>query len=84
MMELHGNFVQIKNELEDAGVASDQFEEYEELDVTPDRQHCSKQEHKHAIFLLGEALADTFSEGEFSDAGQLKRRMAELKEEVAP
>lgn len=82
MISLHENFAQIKDEMEKRGASSDRFKEYEELGVTPDRRHCSKKEHKHAIFLLGEALADALSDDEFSDAGRLQQRMEELKEDT--
>lgn len=84
MIELHENFAHIKEEMKAMGATSESFIEYEELDVTPERRHCSKQEHKHAIFLLGEAIAESLSDDEFSDAGRLQKRMSELKEDAAP
>lgn len=84
MIELHENFARIKEEVEEMGASSDSFTEYEELGITPERRHCSKQEHKHAIFLLGEALTDAISDDEFSNAGRLRKRMSELKEDAAP
>jgi hypothetical protein len=83
MIELHQNFARIKDQIEEMGTHSDRFEEYDELGVTPDRQHCSKEEHKHAIFLLGEAIADSLSEDEFSQIGRLRERMSEMKEDTA-
>jgi hypothetical protein len=58
------------------------FEPYEEIDVTPDDVHMSKSEHKHAVFVLGNALANAMSEDEFSDAGRVGKRMKELAEDA--
>ena len=54
------------------------FSPYEALDVSPDHIHKSKSEHKHAVFVLGQALADSMSDYEFSNAGRLSKRMGEL------
>ena len=58
------------------------FEPYEQLDVTPDDVHKSKSEHKHAVFVLGDALAEAMSEDEFSDAGRIGKRMRELADDA--
>jgi hypothetical protein len=50
--------------------------------VTPDDVHKSKSEHKHAVFVLGNALANAMSEDEFSDAGRVGKRMQELAEDA--
>ena len=54
------------------------FSPYEALDVSPSHIHKSKSEHKHAVFVLGQALADAMSDYEFSNAGRLSKRMGEL------
>jgi len=83
LLELHDQMVTIKDyfrSLED--VDPELFEPYEELDVTPDDVHKSKSEHKHAVFVLGNALATAMSEDEFSDAGRVGKRMKELAEDA--
>jgi hypothetical protein len=83
LLELHGQMVTIKDYfagLED--VDDELFAPYEELDVTPDDVHKSKSEHKHAVFVLGNALATAMSEDEFSDAGRVGKRMKELAEDA--
>jgi hypothetical protein len=83
LLELHDQMLTIKNffaGLED--VDSDLFAEYEQLDVTPEDVHKSKSEHKHAVFVLGNALATAMSEDEFSDAGRVGKRMKELAEDA--
>ena len=83
LLELHEQMVTIKDyfaDLED--VDSELFTPYEELDVTPDDVHKSKSEHKHAVFVLGNALATAMSEDEFSDAGRVGKRMKERAEDA--
>ncbi|WP_459193973.1 UPF0058 family protein [Halosimplex sp. J119] len=83
LLELHAQMVMIKDyfaNLED--VDATLFDPYEELDVTPDDVHKSKSEHKHAVFVLGNALATAMSEDEFSDAGRVGKRMKELAEDA--
>ena len=83
LLELHEQMVTIKDyfaHLED--VDSELFDPYGELDVTPDDVHKSKSEHKHAVFVLGNALATAMSEDEFSNAGRLSKRMEELAEDA--
>jgi len=83
LLELHGQMVAIMEYfrgLED--IDSDLFDPYDRLDVTPDDVHKSKSEHKHAVFVLGNALASAMSEDEFSDAGRIGKRMKELAEDA--
>ena len=83
LLELHDHMVEIMGTFRgmddvDAGA----FDAYDELDVTPDDVHMSKSEHKHAVFVLGNALAAVMSEDEFSDAGRIGKRMQELAEDA--
>jgi hypothetical protein len=83
LLELHEQMVTITeyvNNREDVDPAL--FESYEQLDVTPDDVHKSKSEHKHAVFILGDALAEAMSDDEFSDAGRIGKRMRELAEDA--
>ena len=83
LLELHEHMVTIKNYFaEKEDVDSSLFEPYEELEVTPDDVHMSKSGHKHAVFVLGNALANAMSEDEFSDAGRIGKRMKELAEDA--
>jgi hypothetical protein len=83
LLELHEQMVTIMEyfrDLESTDPAL--FEPYQQLDVTPDDVHMSKSEHKHAVFVLGNALANAMSEDEFSDAGRVGKRMKELAEDA--
>ncbi|MFB6205362.1 MAG: UPF0058 family protein [Haloglomus sp.] len=83
LLELHEQMVSIMetfDEMDD--VDSSVFDEYRGLDVTPNDVHKSKSEHKHAVFVLGNALAKVMSEDEFSDAGRIGKRMKELADDA--
>jgi len=83
LLELHEHMVLIMEYFKDLeGTDSELFEAYDELDVTPNDVHMSKSEHKHAVFVLGNALATAMSEDEFSDAGRIGKRMKELAEDA--
>ena len=83
LLELHEQMVLIKDYFaarED--VDGSLFDPYDELDVEPSHVHKSKSEHKHAVFVLGNALASAMSEDEFSEAGRVGKRMKELAEDA--
>ncbi len=83
LLELHEQMVVIKNYFQSRDEVEDGiFEPYDGLDVTPDDVHKSKSEHKHAVFVLGNVLAGAMSEGEFSSAGRLGKRMEELADDA--
>ena len=83
LLELHEQMVLIMEYFTSLERVDDElFEQYDEIDVTPDDVHMSKSEHKHAVFVLGNALATAMSEDEFSDAGRVGKRMQELAEDA--
>lgn len=83
LLELHERMVQITEYVRHRDeVDPTLFHTYDELDVTPDDVHKSKSEHRHAVFVLGNALANAMSDDEFSDAGRIGKRMRELAEDA--
>jgi hypothetical protein len=83
LLELHEQMVAIMDYFRSQeSVDESIFDPYESLDVDPSHVHKSKSEHKHAVFVLGNALATAMSEDEFSDAGRVGKRMAELAEDA--
>ncbi|MFC6836033.1 UPF0058 family protein [Halomarina ordinaria] len=83
LLELHEQMVIILeyfNGQDD--VDSSLFDAYYQLDVEPGDVHKSKSEHKHAVFVLGNALASAMSDDEFSDAGRISKRMQELADDA--
>jgi len=83
LLELHAKMVSIMEHFDGMEeIDSSVFDPYGELDVTPDDVHKSKSEHKHAVFVLGNALANAMSEDEFSPAGRVGKRMEELADDA--
>ncbi|MEE6209157.1 MULTISPECIES: UPF0058 family protein [Salarchaeum] len=83
LLDLHEQLVEIKDDIRDYDQINEEaFEAYEQLDVDPSHVHKSKSEHKHAVFVLGNALANAMSEDEFSNAGRLSKRMEELADDA--
>ena len=83
LLELHEQMVAIMEYFRaQEDVDSTLFDPYDQLDVSPDDVHKSKSEHKHAVFVLGTALASAMSEDEFSDAGRISKRMQELADDA--
>jgi hypothetical protein len=83
LLRLHEEMVTIMEYFRDRTDADPKlFEPYEHIEVTPDDVHMSKSEHKHAVFVLGNALAKAMSDDEFSNAGRVSKRMEELAEDA--
>jgi hypothetical protein len=83
LLELHEHMVTVMEYFKSLEETDPElFEAYDELDVTPNDVHKSKSEHKHAVFVLGNALATAMSEDEFSDAGRISKRMQELADDA--
>ncbi len=83
LLELHEDLVVIMEYFsERAEVDEELFEPYHQLEVDPSHVHKSKSEHKHAVFVLGNALATAMSEDEFSSAGRIGKRMEELADDA--
>jgi hypothetical protein len=83
LLELHEQMVIIMEHFRSQeSVDSTLFDPYDELSVEPSHVHKSKSEHKHAVFVLGNALASAMSDDEFSNAGRVGKRMEELAKDA--
>ena len=83
LLDLHEQLVVIKEYFASREeVEEGLFDPYDQLDVSPDDIHKSKSEHKHAVFVLGNALASAMSDDEFSSAGRIGKRMEELADDA--
>ena len=83
LLELHRELVIIMEYFSEREEVEDGlFDAYHGLDVDPDDVHKSKSEHKHAVFVLGNALAVAMTEDEFSSAGRIGKRMQELADDA--
>lgn len=83
LLDLHEQMVLIMNYFrEHEDIDSSLFDQYDDLAVRPSDVHKSKSEHKHAVFVLGNALATALSDDEFSNAGRIGKRMQELADDA--
>lgn len=82
LLELHEQMVIIMEHFREHEGTVEGAELYDELDVEPSDVHKSKSEHKHAVFVLGNALANAMSSDEFSNAGRISKRMEELADDA--
>lgn len=81
LIQLHELMSDIKTYFNEE--VDEDFDGYEELDVKPSDIHKSKSEHKHAIFVLGQEVADAMTDDEFSETGRVGARMGELADKVS-
>ncbi len=59
LLQLHSLLCQVKRFFEDAGLPlNGEFQEYEDLLVSPQHIHKSKTDHKRAVFMLGKGLSE--------------------------
>ena len=77
LIYLHSVLLQLRIFFEEMGIQAD-FDRYDEMNISPVHIHRSKSEHKRAIFLLGEALAEAIT-----SRSNLYERMHEIAESVS-
>ena len=77
LIALHQFMFSIKENIE-AENPDISFEQYNALKINPNQVHKSKMEHKHAIFVLGEEIAEAMKEVEPSASKRIAARMSEL------
>lgn len=77
LIALHQFMFSIKENIEHENPGAS-FEQYNALKIHPSQVHKSKMEHKHAIFVLGEEIAEAMKEVEPSASKRIAARMSEL------
>ena len=58
------------------------FSQYSALKISPAQQHKSKMEHKYAIFVLGNEIANAMKDVDFTSSNRISARMKELAEKT--
>lgn len=58
------------------------FSQYTALKITPTQQHKSKLEHKYAIFVLGNEIADAMKDVDYTSSARISARMKDLAEKT--
>lgn len=74
LVEIKDYFQKIRPELK--------FSEYESLKITPMQLYKSKLEHKHAIFVLGNEIANIMKDQDLVASRGISARMKELAEKT--
>ena len=77
LIRLHKIMAEIKDSFEEENPEND-FSEYYALKIDPTQVHKSKMEHKHAIFILGQEIAEIMKENEHSAPNRVAARMREM------
>jgi hypothetical protein len=77
LISLHQMLFEIKDFFEVSNPEV-KFSDYYSLKINPTQQHKSKMEHKYAIFVLGNEIANAMKNVEFSASGRISARMKEL------
>ncbi|PKK85212.1 MAG: metal-binding protein [Thermoplasmata archaeon HGW-Thermoplasmata-1] len=77
LIQLHTLLVQLKGFLEQTGEADGHFSDYDDLSISPHHIHKSKKEHKQAVFVLCQSIADTMGEitGDGNRFEKISRRL---------
>lgn len=82
-IQLHDNLTTLKEFFVLSGkLAFNDLEEYQQLNVRPSHTDKSRDEHMKAVFTLGNIMAESMDEGEFSNARRIARRMNDLADDV--
>lgn len=81
LLQLHSLLCQVRRFFTEAEVpATDAFEEYEDLEVSPQHIHKSKTDHKRAVFLLGKGLSDLVMNADPDQQAKLRDRFMRMAE----
>lgn len=79
LLQLHSLLCQVKRYFEDANVPlTNEFGEYDNLNVSPQHIHKSKTDHKRAVFLLGKGLSEVVMLGSRDHMERLRDRFLRL------
>lgn len=79
LLQLHSLLCQVKRYFEDANVPlTNEFGEYDNLNVSPQHIHKSKTDHKRAVFLLSKGLSEVVMLGNRDHMERLRDRFLRL------
>lgn len=84
LIQMHTLLCQIKNFFETKEPSTTgttcqaAFGRYDDLGISPLHVHRSKQEHKRAIFVLSQELADLISNSDISEPARVSHRLGDL------
>jgi len=81
LISLHKILYEVKDYFEEANPDL-KFSQYGALKITPSQLHKSKLEHKYAIFVLGNEIANAMKEVDYSSSSRISARMKDLAEKT--
>ncbi len=81
LLQLHSLLCQVRRFFDSAELPQgDAFEDYEDLEVSPQHIHKSKTDHKRAVFLLGKGLSEMVMSAEPDQQARLRERFLRMAE----
>jgi hypothetical protein len=81
LIRLHQMLFDVKIYLETIN-SNLKFSQYAALKISPSQQHKSKMEHKYAIFVLGNEIANAMKDLDYTSSSRISARMKELAEKA--
>jgi hypothetical protein len=81
LIQLHQMLYDVKSYLESIN-PNLKFSQYMSLKISPSQQHKSKIEHKYAIFVLGNEIANAMKDVDYTSSSRISARMKELADKA--
>lgn len=81
LISLHKILYEVKDYFEEANPDL-KFTQYSALKITPSQMHKSKLEHKYAIFVLGNEIANAMKDVDYTSSSRISARMKDLAEKT--
>jgi len=81
LINLHQMLYDVKDYFEEINPDL-KFTQYGALKITPNQLHKSKMEHKYAIFVLGNEIANAMKDVDYSSSSRISARMKDLADKA--
>jgi hypothetical protein len=81
LISLHKMLYEVKDYFEEVNPEL-KFSQYNALKITPSQLHKSKLEHKYAIFVLGNEIANAMKDVDYTSSSRISARMKDLADKT--
>jgi hypothetical protein len=81
LISLHKMLYEVKDYFEEVNPDL-KFSQYNSLKITPSQLHKSKLEHKYAIFVLGNEIANAMKDVDYTSSSRISARMKDLADKT--
>jgi hypothetical protein len=81
LISLHKMLYEVKDYFEEVNPDL-KFSQYDSLKITPSQMHKSKLEHKYAIFVLGNEIANAMKDVDYTSSSRISARMKDLADKT--